>query len=104
MRVSVIVHIPMRLLATGPSLSDKHLQALAQLGFDVRYTKDELSEDELIKQLKDTDAYIFGGDETATRAVIESAQHLKIIAFLGAGYAELIDADAATKAGIAVTN
>ncbi len=59
------------------------------------------TEDELIKDLKDVDAVLAGGDRYTAR-VIESAQKLKIIARVGVGY-DNVDLATATRRGIYVT-
>jgi lactate dehydrogenase-like 2-hydroxyacid dehydrogenase len=93
-----------KLLATGPALPDHIIRELEALKFEVTNVTRDLSQEEFTDLLRDKDAYIFGGFETATAEALNQAPNLKIVAFLGTGYEELVDTDAATKAGIAVTN
>ena len=67
--------------------------------------EDLVDEDKQIDAVMGTDAYIFGGYEKVSARVINSADKLKVIAFLGAGYGNLRkNAKAAARRGIAVTN
>lgn len=93
-----------KVLFTGCTFSKKRIQELKSQGFLIKPAGMDLSENGLIKALKDCDAFIPGGDEITTKKVIESSPNLKIIAFLGAGYEKYIDVKTATKRGIAVTN
>jgi glyoxylate reductase len=94
----------MRALATGPALSESHEKALSELGYEIDYVAHKMSESELAEHLDASDAYIFGGDESATAGALQGAKALRIIAFLGSDVAELVDVGAATGRGIAVTN
>ncbi len=92
------------ILFTGSSLPAEHREKLAKHGYEVKIERSDLSETELINALNGVSAYILGGNEKATAKVIEQAKALKIISFFGVGYETYIDAEAATKNGIAVTN
>ncbi len=61
------------------------------------------TEEELIADLKEVDAYILNGDEIATAHVIANSKHLKLISFMGTGYEKYIDVAACQKYGIPVS-
>ena len=94
-----------KVLVTGP-VSEKVLKKLQDQGFelDVRALKDLVDGDELIKALKGKHAHIYGGYESMDAKAINSADCLKVIAFVGAGYENFVDVNAATRKGILVTN
>lgn len=92
------------ILFTGCTLSESQLEELKKKGFLIKPQKIDLSEYDLIKELKDCDGYILGGEEIATAKVIESAKSLKVIGFYGAGYERYVDTAVATQRGIPVTN
>jgi phosphoglycerate dehydrogenase-like enzyme len=56
------------------------------------------------KGIKGFDVYVSGGDEACTANVINSADCLKSIIFLGADYKSHIDEEAALKRGVSVYN
>lgn len=93
-----------KILVTGTSVRPELLQPLVDAGYAIENPSGLLSESELGAALVDKAGYLLGGDEFATAKAIEQARELKIIAFLGMGYQSFIDADAAHKRGIAVTN
>ncbi|AGZ41061.1 hypothetical protein AFR_13875 [Actinoplanes friuliensis DSM 7358] len=63
-----------------------------------------LTEAELIRELADTEVYLYGGDEEATAPVIESSVALRLIAFYGVGYESFMDVEAVRRHGVRVTN
>lgn len=106
-----------RILVTGSSVSDQLLDQLRAEGAAIENPSESfppsvLSSDELIGYLSDVDAYLLGGDEQALRGdkddptdeVLSAAERLRLIAFLGVGYATFVDAEAARRHGVAVTN
>lgn len=93
-----------RVLLTGADLLPADVEWLRQQNIEAEVRGGDLSESELARVLVDKDAYILGGVERATAAALSAADHLKVIAFMGVGYHAYIDTDAATAAGIAVTN
>lgn len=93
-----------KILFTGNTLSENQLDELKKKGFLIKPQRIDLSENELIEELRDCDGYILGGEEIATAKVIESAKNLKVIGFYGAGYERYVDTATATKRGIIVTN
>ncbi|MET9959143.1 2-hydroxyacid dehydrogenase [Streptomyces sp. NPDC006326] len=93
-----------KILVTGSSVAQKHLDRLSESGFRVHSVPGLLSEDELGTELESCTAYLLGGDEFASRAALTRAKSLKVVGFLGVGYQSFVDADAAAELGIAVTN
>ncbi|NTU47092.1 hydroxyacid dehydrogenase [Candidatus Roizmanbacteria bacterium] len=93
-----------KVIFTANTFSDKKIESLKEQGIEIIKQPHNLSESELVNVLQDVEGYILGGDEIATRTVIESANKLKIIAFLGAGYERYIDVAAAKEKGVIVTN
>ncbi|MEU3772629.1 2-hydroxyacid dehydrogenase [Streptomyces sp. NPDC032472] len=93
-----------KILVTGSSVAQKHLDRLSESGFRVHVVPGLLSEDELGAELESCTAYLLGGDEFASRAALTRAKSLKVVGFLGVGYQSFVDADAAAELGIAVTN
>lgn len=93
-----------KILVTGSSVAQKHLDRLSESGFRVHNVPGLLSEDELGTELESCTAYLLGGDEFASRAALTRAKSLKVVGFLGVGYQSFVDADAAAELGIAVTN
>lgn len=71
---------------------------------DVRELKELMDEVALIEALKDKDAHVYGGYETMNAKAISSANKLKVIAFVGAGYQDFVDVQEANKKNIKVTN
>lgn len=93
-----------RILFTGGTLTQKDIERINNLGFELVIERADLSEEELINALKDVDAYILGGAEKATARVLNDSKSLKVLAFYGVGYQSFVDVEAATKNGISVTN
>jgi glyoxylate reductase len=93
------------ILVTGAGIDPSLLEPLLRQGFSLRRPRQPLSEDELVRELKDVVAYIHGGEERATARALEStADTLKVVAFLGVGYENFIDVSRADDLGIVVTN
>ena len=83
------------------SLSNEGLEILKE-----HFTVDVstgLSEDELVKIIKDYDALVIRSGTQVTQKIIEAADKLKVIGRAGVGV-DNVDVDAATKKGIIVTN
>ncbi|WP_292388294.1 phosphoglycerate dehydrogenase [Methanosarcina sp. UBA5] len=83
------------------SLSNEGLEILKE-----HFTVDVstgLSEDELVKKIKDYDALVIRSGTQVTQKIIEAADNLKIIGRAGVGI-DNVDVDAATKKGIIVAN
>jgi len=98
-----------RVLITGESVADRFLKQLEAAGLEVSnppesYPPSVLDETALISELENCVAYLVGGDEWASHDVLAAARNLKIIAFLGVGYQSFVDAEAAAKLSIPVTN
>ena len=96
-------------LVTGASVGQHYLDQLQAADLTVinpptSFPPAVLEESELRDILSDCDAYLLGGDEFASRSVLASAHKLKVVAFLGVGYASFVDAAAAADLGIPVTN
>ncbi len=93
-----------KVLVTGSSVDGRFLAHLSDAGLRVHNPTHLLTDEELRVELSDTVAYLLGGDEYASGAAMESAEGLKIIAFLGVGYESFIDVQAASRRGILVSN
>lgn len=93
-----------KILFTGCTLSGAEIKDLEKRGFLIIPDRFDLTEAELIKALKGVAGYILGGEEIATKKVIESTSNLKIIAFYGVGYERYVDTLMAAQKGIVVTN
>jgi len=93
-----------KVLFTGDTLSDEKRENLRKRGFEFVPARIDLTEEELISTLKGFDGYILGGEEIATKNVIENAKSLKVITFFGTGFEKYIDVSAAKKCGVVVTN
>jgi lactate dehydrogenase-like 2-hydroxyacid dehydrogenase len=93
-----------KVLFTGNTFTDVELQQLLSEGYEIIPAGNNLSEEELILQLKDKDAYIVGGQEVVSEVVLQSAMpQLKLVTNFGIG-AGTIDLVAAKKLQITVTN
>jgi D-3-phosphoglycerate dehydrogenase len=97
--------MPRVLIATAmlAGLEGPFLSVLRGAGFDVAYPGEprQLTEKELLAELKGADAAL-AGSEPYTRRVIEACPALRVIARNGVGY-DAVDVAAATQRGIAVT-
>lgn len=93
-----------KVLFTGCTFSKNKIEELKSKGFEIISERLDLTEKGLIKALEDCEGYILGGEEIATKKVIESSPDLKIIAFYGAGYEKYIDMKVASDKKIIVTN
>lgn len=84
----------------------EHEAKLKQHGYDVmRIDKPEPSEAELLENIQGKVAYIHGGTETITNAVIEKADALKVIARCGISYRDYVSGwQLAAQKHIAITN
>jgi len=91
-------------LVTGSDIDESYLSRLRDAGFEVHNPTQDLTEDELIEELRGKHAYLLGGLERATAGALESADELELVAFLGVGYESFVATDVATRRGIAVTN
>ncbi len=90
----------MKVLVSDP-LSNEGLEILKE-----HFTVDVstgLSEDELVKKIKDYDALVIRSGIQVTQKIIEAADKLKVIGRAGVGV-DNVDVDAATRKGIIVTN
>jgi phosphoglycerate dehydrogenase-like enzyme len=92
-----------KVLFTQCSFSDKEISDLAKSGIEIVKASGNLSEDELIKELRGCWGYVIGGADRATEKVIQSTD-LAIINFYGTGYENYIDVDTATERKIVVAN
>lgn len=93
-----------KVLVTGSSVSKATLDVMASRGLTVHNPTHLLSEEELTDELRDSVGYLLGGDEHASAATLKTATSLKVVAFLGMGYENYVDAAAATERNIAITN
>ncbi|MBE3014221.1 hypothetical protein IL992_34340 [Microbispora sp. NEAU-D428] len=92
-------------LVTGAGIDMALLEPLARQGLTVRRLASPLNEDQLVRELRGAVAYLHGGEERASaRALREARKTLKVVAFLGVGYENFVDAAAADRLGIAVTS
>lgn len=95
-----------KVLVTGTSVRSDILDVLIENGheFEVLERAEALSDEQLAASFEGVDAYLCGGDERTAAKIYEKSPSLKIIAFLGVGYAAFINERDATRAGIAITN
>jgi lactate dehydrogenase-like 2-hydroxyacid dehydrogenase len=92
-----------KVLITGSGIRPDLLAPLHAAGLVIEQPDRTLSEAELANALAGAAAYIKGGAETVTEAVLARATGLKVIAFNGMGYESSIDVDAARARGVAIT-
>jgi glyoxylate reductase len=97
-----------RILVTGESVAQRFLDQLWDAGLEVvnppeSFPPSVLSDQALQAELSSCVACLLGGDEIVTRSVLDGADRLRAIAFLGVGYESFVDADAARQRGVAVT-
>ena len=88
-----------KILFTDNAFSKEEIAGLAEKGLEVISAPGDISEDDLIKGLKDSWGYVIGGVDRATRRVIEET-NLKLIIFYGVGYEDHVDMKAAGEKGI----
>jgi len=93
-----------KVLVTASTAAKADVEQASADGLELDVRGDTLRPDELAEALAGKDAYILGGVETIDAALLKAATDLKVIALLGVGYAGVIDLEAATRLGIAVTN
>lgn len=91
-----------KVLITDPLSEDGLLPLKKADHIDIKVATD-LSYDELLENIKDTDALLVRSQTKVTREVIEHAKHLKVIGRAGVGV-DNIDLEAATEYGIVVVN
>src|SRR5262249_20976368 len=86
--------------ATLANLTGKWLDVLRDAGFEYVFPPvvRQLTEPELLDQLKGVDAAL-AGSEPYTRRVIEAHPQLRVIARAGVGY-DAVDVPAATEKGV----
>lgn len=83
-------------------IADAGIEILKNAGFEVA-EKTELSEDELLKEVKDSDALIVRSGTKVTKNVIDAMQQMKVIGRAGTGL-DNVDVEAAKAGGIEVMN
>jgi glyoxylate reductase len=93
----------MRVLLTGPGYAPRHLSRLSAEGYDVLH-REAVDLDELRSLLPSLDAYVLAGDERLDADALERAERLRVISFVGTGFGEFVDEEAARRRRIAVTN
>jgi D-3-phosphoglycerate dehydrogenase / 2-oxoglutarate reductase len=89
--------------ATLAGLDTSYLRLLREAGFEAVFPAQarQLTEEELLRSLKDIPAAL-AGSEPYSRRVIEANPNLRVIARAGVGY-DAVDVPAATERGVAVT-
>jgi glyoxylate reductase len=93
-----------KIVITGMTSEARDRKYLEELGFEVVYEPEDITEHELAEVLADATGYILGGNEYVSRRILATAKKLKCISFIGVGYESFIDVDAASKLGISITN
>jgi len=96
--------MPKVLITPAPlaGLEGPHLKILREAGFDFAYppVKHQLSEDELLEQLKGISATL-AGSEPYTPRVFKAHPQLRVVARAGVGY-DAVNLEGATASGVAV--
>jgi D-3-phosphoglycerate dehydrogenase len=96
--------MPKVLITPAPlaGLDGPHLQVLREAGFEFAYppVKHQLSEEELLDQLKNVKAAL-AGSEPYTPRVFKAHPQLRVVARAGVGY-DAVNLEAATASGVAV--
>jgi lactate dehydrogenase-like 2-hydroxyacid dehydrogenase len=93
------------ILVTGVGIETSLLEPLCRQGLTLRRRDRVLSEDELVVELKEAVGYLHAGEERATARALQSAKEtLKVVAFVGVGYENFVDVEAADALGVVVTN
>lgn len=93
-----------KILVTDTGLPANALDRLRAAGFDIDHITHHLEENTLMAALRDKQGYLLGGNEIASRHVLEKCPDLKIISFLGVGYEGFMDVAAVNDLKIPVTN
>jgi len=73
----------MRVLVTGDVLVEDTVSEFKEHDVVVLRKPADISEDELIEAVRESDGYILGGNERVTERVIDAARRLKVIVFWG---------------------
>ncbi|WP_155372682.1 NAD(P)-dependent oxidoreductase [Catellatospora vulcania] len=97
----------MRFTELGFEVTNGSTEALLKLGVPHSEANREMNESELTRFLATgVEVYVYGGLEPASRTALASAAKLKLIAFLGTGWADpgCIDSVASAEKGILVSN
>jgi lactate dehydrogenase-like 2-hydroxyacid dehydrogenase len=95
--------MPQVILVTGSSVRPDLLKPLEDAGYEVRSTE-ETETAKLRGQLDDAVGYLFGGDEFITADLLDGADELRLISFLGVGWDGFMNVEDVRAHGIAVTN
>ena len=95
----------MKILFTGgsPKWVHEELKADGHEVIDVP-VNEYVDQQKFANEINKYDVYVSGGIEDCTRQVIEAANNLKAIMFLGVDYKAYIDADAAVEKNIPIIN
>ena len=94
----------LKLFFTGGTLSPADKRQIEAADYELKIGRFDLTEAELCQSREDIDVYIVGGFEKVSSHALKLAQKLKVIAYMGIGYENYVDAKAASALGIAVTN
>ena len=87
----------------APKWVHEELEAEGHTGVDVP-ADEYVDQEKFAKEINNFDVYVSGGIEDCSRPVIETADNLKAIMFLGVDYKNYIDADAASEKNIPIIN
>src|SRR5690242_11779269 len=90
------------MLLTGIGFTDAHLAALRQRGFDVTHVA-QPSRDELDRLIPLVTHYVLGGDERLDGELLEKADRLTHVAFVGGNAAPFIDMRTASRRNIRIS-
>ena len=92
-----------RVLLTGGGYDPADVARLSGLGFEVVH-REVISLDELEALIPSVDAYVLGGDERLDAGLLDRAARLRVISFVGTGFGDFIDTEAAARRSIAIRN
>ncbi|MCY3675475.1 MAG: 2-hydroxyacid dehydrogenase [Paracoccaceae bacterium] len=93
-----------KVLFTGTGYENRHFASIEQAGHQWCFLEDSLNYKALSVLVTDVHGYVLGGDEFVDTSLLDLASQLRAISFVGVGYQNFIDAEAAKVRGISLLN